>query len=170
LQDLGLGRASSFIILHPGSGGSSRDWPASRFADLAGALAGTATVVVTGGAPEAALIEQVVAGSGGRARACIGRFSLMEFAAFMSKAKLFISNSTGPLHIAAAVGTPVIGIYPPLATASVIRWGPLGERVATFTPDRRKCPQCHGGICSGNVCMEQISVESVAEAAKELIG
>ena len=168
--ELGLKASEPFVILHPGTGGSSKDWPASRFAELAAGLARTMKVVVTGNTQEEQLVRQIVNGSGGVAHACVGRFSLMELAAFIKTARLFISNSTGPLHIAAAVGTPVIGFYPPLAAASVTRWGPLGDRVATFTPDRRKCPQCHGGICSGNVCMEQISVESVAEAAKELIG
>ena len=169
MDDLGLRPGASFVILHPGSGGSSRNWPPARFAELTRTLARTTQVVVTGAAHEADLVSRVIEGSGGNALACVGRFSLMEFAAFISKAVLFISNSTGPIHMAAAVGTPVVGFYPPLAAAKVSRWGPLGDHVVTFTPDPSLCPMCHGRPCRGAVCMEQIGTEAVATKAMELM-
>lgn len=169
LAELGIDPRDRFAILHPGSGGSARDWSAQRFAELAKVLSASMPVVVTGAAHEAELIARVVEGSGDRVRACVGSLSLMGFAAFMRTATVFVSNSTGPIHIAAAVGTPVVGLYPPLAAARVGRWGPLGDRVATFTPDPAACPLCNGGPCQGNTCMEQIRANDVAEKIEKLV-
>lgn len=168
-ESLGLQAGDRPSILHPGSGGSSRDWPAHRFGDLARELAPRGPVVVTGSSHEARLVDDVVARSGGTARACTGRLSLMELAAFIQRGAVFVSNSTGPLHIAAAVGTPVVGFYPPIAAASVSRWGPLSDRAVTFTPDIARCPRCQGDVCVGNLCMEQIGVEQVVRAIESLL-
>jgi ADP-heptose:LPS heptosyltransferase len=166
--EIGLRPEDRPAILHPGSGGSSRDWPAHRFGDLARALAPRGPVVVTGSAHEAQLVQEVVERSGGAARACVGRMSLMELAAFIQRGSVFVANSTGPLHIAAAVGTPVVGFYPPIAAASVTRWGPLSDRAVTFTPEPARCPHCTGNMCVGNLCMEQIEVEDVVEGVKRV--
>ncbi len=166
--ELGLKPDERPVILHPGSGGSSRDWPAHRFGDLAKTMAVRGPVVVTGSANESTLVEAVVERSGGAARACIGRMSLMELAAFIQRGSVFVANSTGPLHIAAAVGTPVVGFYPPIAAASATRWGPLSDRSVTFTPDPARCPHCTGDMCVGSLCMEQIGVEEVVEAVEKM--
>ncbi len=167
--ELGLTPSDRPAILHPGSGGSSRDWPAHRFGDLARALAVEGPVVVTGSAQEDALVREVVERSGGSAVACVGRFSLMELAAFIERGSVFVANSTGPLHIASAVGSPVVGFYPPLAATGVTRWGPLSEAAVTFTPVPARCPHCTGDMCIGNLCMEQIGVEEVFEAVKKVM-
>jgi ADP-heptose:LPS heptosyltransferase len=167
-REIGLRPDDRPAILHPGSGGSSRDWPAHRFGDLARVLASRGPVVVTGSAHEAQLVQEVVDRSEGAARACVGRMSLMELAAFIQRGSVFVANSTGPLHIAAAVGTPVVGFYPPIAAASVTRWGPLSDRAVTFTPDIVRCPHCQGDVCVGNLCMEQISVDQVVRAVNDI--
>jgi ADP-heptose:LPS heptosyltransferase len=168
-KELGLKPDERPVILHPGSGGSSRDWPAHRFGDLAKVLASRGPVVVTGSALEAELVEAVVERSGGTARGCVGRLSLMELAAFIQRGSVFVANSTGPLHIAAAVGTPVVGFYPPIAAANVTRWGPLSDRAVTFTPEPARCPHCTGDMCVGNLCMEQIEVEDVVGAVMQVV-
>jgi heptosyltransferase-2 len=158
------------VVLHPGSGGSARDWSPENFGDLAGILADKqCTVVVTGTRQEERLVDRVVLRSGGRAKASTGRFSLKELAAFLGSAQLFIANSTGPLHIAATVGTPVIGFYPPIRECSARRWGPLTEKKILFSADSSVCPRCHGGPCQGNDCMDQITVEQVVQAAMSLL-
>lgn len=167
-RELGLSAVDRPAILHPGSGGSSRDWPAERFGALAAILARNGPVVVTGSDRERSLVDSVVAHSGGAAVACAGRLTLLQLAAFVQRGSVFVANSTGPLHIAAAVGTPVVGFYPPIAAASVARWGPLSDRAATFTPNPVQCPHCHGNICVGNLCMEQIGVEQVSRAVESL--
>ena len=158
------------VILHPGSGGSARDWKPEQFSALAVLLAAKGLrVIVTGSEAERTLVETVAKESNGSAIPFISSLRLREFAAFMKTAKLFVANSTGPLHLAASVGTPVIGFYPPLKVMSPKRWGPLTEKKIIFVPDPAKCPRCRGGECEGNTCMEQITPEQAAEAAEKLL-
>ena len=157
-------------ILHPGSGGSARDWSGANFGLLARELSTLGwTIVVSGARGEETLVHQVVEGSGGIARPSVAILSLKELAAFIKAADLFVSNSTGPLHIAAAVETPVIGFYPPITACSPRRWGPVTDQKAVFVPERNRCELCHGAPCRGSVCMEQIKVQDVVNAAKRLV-
>ncbi len=170
LERKGLRRDEGFVVLHPGSGGSARDWSPAGFSGLARELIGTGVrVVVTGSQGEMDLADRIARDSGNAAISVAGDLTLMELAAFLSRARLFVSNSTGPLHIAAAVGTPVIGFYPPLAAAGVERWGPLGERVDTFVPSKDRCDKCRGTECQGNACMDQITVAAVTARATEIL-
>ena len=166
---LGILENDRVVALHPGSGGSARDWDPSQFSQLSRELSAKGfRPVITGAQEERQLVEQVVAGSNGSAVAAAGAFSLMELAAFLQSCSVVVSNSTGPMHIAAAVGTPLVGLFPPIAAASARRWGPLGDRTMTFTPDAAKCPLCKGGDCQSNVCMRQITVTEVLGAVETL--
>lgn len=167
LRDIGISESEKFVVLHPGSGGSARDWSPDRFGDLARLLAGEGMkVVVSGDQRERSLVETVVERSQGTARALAGRFNLKELAAFLALARAFVSNSTGPLHIAAVVGTPVVAMYPPMRECSAKRWGPLTDEKVVFTADNALCPRCKGGPCQGNDCMNQITVEEVLSAVR----
>ena len=171
MHEIGIQQGEPLVILHPGSGGSARDWRSVNFGRLANALNNEGyKVVVTGGPGENEIVNHVVEHSEGKSMAVVNRFNLRQLAAFISKADLFVSNSTGPLHIAAAVGTPVIGFYPDIPACSERRWGPLSGRKKVFTPDRAKCPLCKGGGCRSDVCMDQIEVTDVVDAAHELLG
>ncbi|HTY35986.1 MAG TPA: glycosyltransferase family 9 protein [Bacteroidota bacterium] len=170
VRRLGLSEIDRFVVLHPGSGGSARDWNPRNFGVLAAALVGEGLkVVVTGSTEERRLVEAVVEASGGKAMQSVGMMPLKVLAAFIGRAHLFVSNSTGPLHIAAAVGTPVIAFYPPIRECSPRRWGPLTDDQVVFTAVSSLCPRCNGGPCQGNDCMEQISVEDVLGAAHTLL-
>lgn len=164
----GLGR---FAVVHPGSGGSARDWPLENFAALANALheSEKLTIVVTGGAHERHITATVAAGMNAAPIDFAGKFSLQELGALYKRAALFVSNSTGPLHVAAAVGTPVMAFYPPIVQCSAVRWGPYTRRKRVFTADAGRCPLCRGGKCRSNVCMQQITVGVVHSAARELL-
>jgi len=169
-HSLGISDADRVILLHPGSGRSARDWKPERFARLAAELAKLGyQVVITGGKTEETLVNRVAQEANNNVKSFISTLNLKEFAAFIQTAELFAANSTGPLHIAAAVGTPVIGFYPPVHVMSPKRWGPLTEKKAIFIPDPVLCPRCKGGECQGSDCMDQISVERVLEAAVKLI-
>jgi len=69
-------------------------------------------VVVTGTGGEAVRVEEVVRASSGRAVSLAGQLSVKELAALLQKASLVVANSTGPLHVGVAVGTPVVGLFP----------------------------------------------------------
>lgn len=169
-QRLKISENSSLVILHPGSGGSARDWPAYRFGEL-GLLFSNAgyTVVVTGGPGEQSLVEIVTKTARSQVFTLVDTFSLEELAMFVKRASLFISNSTGPLHIAAAMGVPVIGFYPPIKACSSRRWGPLTDRKFIFEPLSRDCPRCRGTECRGDDCMSLITVNDVFEASQRLM-
>ena len=162
--------ADRLILLHPGSGGSARDWKPENFSLLASKLKKRGFyVVITGGKAEIELVHSVAQNAGEGVKSFVSNLSLKEFAAFIQTAKLFVANSTGPLHIAAAVGTPVVGFFAPVHVMSPKRWGPLTNKKAIFVPDPMQCPRCKGGKCQGNDCMEQITVEQVLEAAVKLV-
>jgi heptosyltransferase III len=99
--------------------------------------------------------------------ALVNQLNLKEYAALAKLSSLFIANSTGTIHIAAAVGTPVIGLYPQMAPLSAARWGPYTEKKIIFTPanrpvDCKKCLLLKKKVCE---CMESISIEEVYKAA-----
>jgi len=152
-----------FVILHPGSGGSAREWSAESFSRLGSQLQERmgVSVVVTGGKGEEGLVQKVVAGMAGTPAAIAGRLSLTELGELIRRAKVFVSNSTGPMHIAAAVGTPVVAFFPPIIQCSPVRWGPYTRKKKVFTADNNSCRLCKGGACRSNVCMDQIDVDRV---------
>jgi lipopolysaccharide heptosyltransferase II len=169
-RSIGISDTDRLVLLHPGSGSSARDWKPERFAQLAVELIKIGyQVVITGGKTEELLVNYVVHEAKNGVKPFISTLNLKEFAAFIQTAKLFVANSTGPLHIAAAVGTPVIGFYPPVRVMSPKRWGPLTDKKAIFIPDPERCPRCKGGECQGNDCMDQITVNQVMEAATKLL-
>jgi heptosyltransferase III len=162
-----LASGQSLIVMHPGSGGSAHDWPRTHFAQLAGLVAGERRyrLVVTGGGKEDALVRDIAA-AGKTEFAFAGSLSLPELAALYAMARVVVGNSTGPLHLAAAVGTRVIGLYSQITAMSPARWGPYTERKVVFVPSRPvDCRECTGGTpCA---CMASIPVEQVWQALKE---
>ena len=151
------------VVLHPGSRGSALDWPLSRFAQLAVRLADelSATVIVTGGKEEVSAANTVAGADLKNIHSFAGELTLKELAALLERADLLIANSTGPLHIGAAIGTPVIGLFPRLAPASVRRWGPYGQQEDCIMPDMDECKRCAGRKCPLWNCMDKIAVEDV---------
>jgi len=159
------------VVLHPGSGGSAREWPATRFGALAAMLQKDhVSIFVTGTEVEKEKVEQVVSQSGGNGVSLAGKLNVKELAALLEQADLFVSNSTGPLHIAVAVGTSVVGIYPQHTAMSSARWGPRTGRKRVFVPSRpldcEKCLEKNAQPCE---CMSSITVEEVYHGARELL-
>jgi ADP-heptose:LPS heptosyltransferase len=117
-----------FIIIHPGSGGSSIDWSLDSFIKLIRLLNkwGKFEVGITGISGErkflASLFEADI-----RCQDLVGLLDLNNLAILLCHASLYISNSTGPLHLAVAMGTPVLGFYPNAPGLGPGRWGPYGR-------------------------------------------
>ncbi len=169
LKDRGIADDEEIVMLHPGSGGSARNWSAEKFGALARKLSEVrgVRVVVTGGPGEDRIVGSVMREAGPLALAFVDTFSLMEFAAVASRARMFVANSTGTLHIAAAVGTSVIGFFPQHASLSAARWGPYTERRIIFSPENQPadCNKCVHRTPAKCDCMETISVDRVFDAA-----
>lgn len=135
LESQGIPRGADFLIIHPGSGGSARDLPPSSFREAAAQItAGShVRIVVTGAEAEAVQCKEVASAGAACANLC-GHFSLPELIAISSRARLLAANSTGILHIAAALGVPVVGLYPNSPHLSARRWGPYTDKKIILTP------------------------------------
>jgi len=169
LNTLGILSEDLFVILHPGSGKSARDWKPEYFGELARKLVSNnrVKVIVTGTSQEQTLVETVTKIGGNDVIPVIGKTSLREYCALASAAVLFIANSTGPIHIAAAVGVPVIGLYPQVPVLSAARWGPYTEKKTIVSPRGKPldCKKCQGNRHQGCECMDSISVDEVYNAS-----
>jgi heptosyltransferase III len=162
-------RRDRFAVLHPGSGGSARDWPPEMFGALAGRLVdkySDLVILISGAEDERELVREVLLAARADRVQPLLPMPLAHFADALRRASLVVSNSTGPLHMAAAQGTATLGLYPFEPGLSPRRWGPLGERVRTLTPPQAPgCANCVSGRCAAHDRMEAITVEAVFEAA-----
>ena len=158
------------VIVHPGMGGSALNWPLERWRELVALLAGREglRVVVTGSESERKLAETTVHAASAKTNVkVVCGLDLEDFIGLVSLADALAAPSTGPLHLAAAVGVPVVaGIYSPVRAHHPRRWGPLGAgRIRTFLPPV-DCPgklACLGDKCAEFPCMGRIEAEEVCE-------
>ncbi len=152
-----------FCLVSPGGGWGSKVWPAERLGRVAAELGrdGVRTVVNASvhGSKEA---DEVVAASGGAARAVA--CSVGELIALVRRAAVVIAGDTGPLHVAAALERPVVGIYGPTDPA---RNGPYGTRSRVLRD--AESVTSHKRARETEVGMLRISVEEVVEAAREML-
>jgi lipopolysaccharide heptosyltransferase II len=172
LDKLCIGADERIVALHPGSGGSAREWPAANFGSLAEKLIDRSkvAVVVTGGSGEEAKVREVIRASKEKAIPVVSMPSVKELAALLARCSLVIANSTGPLHIAAALGVPVIGLYPQHTPMSAKRWGPIASRKKVFVPDRpADCKDCTSGKEQYCHCMASVTIDQVYEAARGML-
>ena len=168
-------------VLHPGATDGRRRWPPERFAAVADAIAREgALVAITGVEEEREVVESVAAAMDRPALALIGRLSLGGLAGLLSLATVVVSNDTGPLHLAAAVGTRTVGIF---WCGNMLNGGPFTRlrhrpQISWLT----ECPVC--GVDSTNDLwptrtgvarcphnpsfVTKVTLEQVREAALEL--
>jgi ADP-heptose:LPS heptosyltransferase len=171
LQDAGASDAK-LIAIHPGNAGSALNWSPAQYGELARRLAAEGVrVVITGNAREAGLTAQVAAAAGPGAIDLAGKLTLAQLAALFSRCALYVGSATGPTHIAAAVGTPLVALYSPLRSSVPVRWAPLGERVTVLQPGvEMVCPRCLGPRCPYYHCMEtRLHVDDVVRSARQVI-
>ena len=165
LSESGLG--DDFVLLNPGGGWASKLWPAQRFGALAQGIADRGLqCLVTWGPGEEGLADRVVAASAGAARRCFPT-TLLEYLELARRARLVVASDTGPLHLACAVRTPVVGIFGPTDPA---RNGPFSPRDITVrrTP---LCSPCHKRRCSVHQgVMEAIEPYEVLAAVERRLG
>jgi len=169
LEELGISPGSGFVVLHPGSGGSAMDWPLSGFAILADRIQEelSLAIVITGNKAEAPLVDRLCSMMQSKPKRLDGALSIKELLALLSRAHLLVANSTGPLHMAVAVGCPVVGLYCPLAACAPVRWGPYGHLDSVLTPPLPACGKCTGERCAHSNCMELITSDRVFAKVKE---
>ena len=127
----------NFIIIHPGSMGSAKRWRKENFIELI-KLIQTDTnlyinIVLTGSQDEEVLLYSIEKKVNSNNLFTITNLNLKELATLIKQSQMFVSNSTGPIHIAAAVGTFVVGLYPAKLQESAARWGPYTDKKKIFS-------------------------------------
>lgn len=168
LKNIGVNNDEKFIILHPGSGGSALDLPLESMKKLITELSllNKFKILITGNEKEKKLCQSLVVNKNTINAASL--FSLSEMISVINRSYLLIANSTGPIHIAAALGKQVIGFYPKVITCSEERWGPYTNNKVIFKPDE----SCSGHTieqCREQNCMASIKVEEVVKSVVMLI-
>jgi lipopolysaccharide heptosyltransferase I len=157
-----------FAVLNPGAGWPSKIWPAERYGELARCLFkahGLPSVAVWGGAGELQLAERIVAASSGHARLAPPT-SMTELGALCRRAALFVGSDTGPMHLAAAVGTPTISLHGPSRADWCGAYGPQNERLQV----RYESGSSRQRRTADDSAMRAISVEMVTAACERLLG
>jgi heptosyltransferase II len=155
------------VALAPGAVGPSKRWPASAYTALTRRLiAEGLNVWVIGGPEEKALAGEIIAGT--TARDLTGN-DLRNAILAVATAALAVSNDSGLLHVAAALGTPTVGIFGP---TSPWHWAPLNPLAATIeTASRLDCQPCHKPVCRlvHHRCMRDIPPEQVFAAVRRAL-
>lgn len=131
----GMGLGEPYVIVHPFSRGSAPNWKLENYVSLAQKLAASGvTVLITGSQQECQRLGSFSAGSQHHIVNLAGGTDLCELKGLIKAAAMVVTSSTGPIHIATAVGTFAVGIYPPVAALSPVRWGPRGSANKLFVP------------------------------------
>ena len=165
LASLGLGDSPPPIAIHPGSGNSAARWPLERFAALADALVGEGHRVLLTFGPQEPELPAAMRAAMRSAPPILapGSVSLRQLAAVLATLGLFVSNSTGPLHMAVALGVPTVSCFALTPATRPVRWGPYpAEGQIVLTP-----PDTPATLTA----MDRIPVEAVLEAChRQLAG
>jgi ADP-heptose:LPS heptosyltransferase len=151
------------LVIHPKSNGNGREWPIAHYTELARLLQTNPDIRlwVTGSKNEGKWLEQNAADllhMPNVANMC-GKFALDELAGFINAADGLVASGTGPLHLAAALGKPTLGLFPPLKPIHPGRWAPLGAKAQVLC-EEKSCSGCtNSSTCA---CMNNITPQQVA--------
>jgi lipopolysaccharide heptosyltransferase II len=170
LEEHGLDRGRPWVAIHPGSTAPSRRYPPDSYAEAARQLAREhgLPVVFTGDASERDEIERIRLGmAGAPSLSLAGELNLGELAALISRAPLLISNNTGPVHVAASVGTPIVDLYA-LTNPQHTPWG-VPHRVLNHDVP---CKYCYKSVCpeGHHDCLRLVKPGQVVDATTEMLG
>lgn len=167
LEESGLGAAETVAGLIPTAGMADKRWGAEKFGELAGRLSRDGCgIVCFASRDEEEMFAAIEAGAGGgAARWYFEGGNVLDTAAVMRRCRLVVGNDSGPLHLADAVGAACVGIYGPTLPA---RFGLLGKRVREVCVFA-DCSPCGVEVCEHRRCIEDIPVDDVYRAARELL-
>ncbi|MDR1082180.1 MAG: glycosyltransferase family 9 protein [Deltaproteobacteria bacterium] len=170
---LEAGAAGPLALLFPGAGWRSKLWPAAFYARLAGDLQSWGMTVALGGGPgDGPLAREIISLAGTPAGRAIpdltGATDIRGLMGLTSLASVCAGADTGPLHLAAAQGTPTVSLFGPSSGERAGTWGPAARYVAAGVP----CSPCFKRDCprKDNFCMESIGPPAVLERLREVLG
>ncbi len=154
-----------WVVLHPGARWATKLWPAAGWAQLGDWLSREKGlgVIITGSAADQELADQIITRMREQALNLAGRTSLPELAGVMQKARLAITADTGPMHLAAALGTKVVAIFGPTSPGRTGPFGP-GHRVVRLGLECSPCFQRH---CPEPRCLLELAPDAVLAAVEK---
>ena len=158
--------ADGYVVVHPGASAPARAWPAHRCAEAVTALTADGwSVVVTGGPGERELTAAV---AGSYALDLGGRTTLAQTAAVLTGAACLVVANTGPAHLAAAVGTPVVSLFAPTVPAQ--RWAPYGVTSVLLGDQDAPCRGSRARTCPvpGHPCLTSVTADDVLMAVEKI--
>jgi len=158
-----------YVVVHPGASAPARAWTPERHAALVDALVeGGRRVVVTGGDDERSLTSLVAGGPRDGVVDLGGRVELAGLAEVLAGAEAVVVGNTGPAHLAAAVGTPVVSLFSPVVPAA--RWRPWGVPLALLGDQDAACAGSRARVCpvAGHPCLDGVPVAEVVAAVERL--
>jgi ADP-heptose:LPS heptosyltransferase len=158
--------APGFVVMHPGASVPAREWPAQHCAEAVRLLTDAGyRVVVTGSACQQRLTAQVAGDTGVDLG---GRTDLRTLAAVLERAGVVIAGNTGPAHLAAAVGTPVVSLFAPVVPAA--RWAPYGVATVLLGDQQAPCRDTRARLCPvpGHPCLSGVQPADVVDAVSSL--
>ncbi|MEU7100661.1 glycosyltransferase family 9 protein [Streptomyces longwoodensis] len=158
--------AGPYVVVHPGASVPARAWSPARCAQAVRALADAGhRVVVTGGPGERALTRRVAGADGVDLG---GRTGAPELAGVLARADAVVTGNTGPAHLAAAVGTPVVSLFAPVVPAE--RWRPYGVPCVLLGDQHAPCADSRARQCPvpGHPCLESVTAHDVRLAVEKV--
>ncbi|WP_435741283.1 glycosyltransferase family 9 protein [Nocardioides sp. SYSU DS0663] len=160
--------ARPYVVLHPGTSVPARAWPAERYRELCELLAADGVTVVVTGSPEERELTAYVAAGGGLDHG--GGTDLGELAGLLAGAQAVVVGNTGPAHLAAAVGVPVVSLFAPTVPAA--RWAPYTSRRVVLGDQRAACRGSRATTCPvpGHPCLASVTAAEVVAAVTALSG
>jgi ADP-heptose:LPS heptosyltransferase len=166
LAEFGIRGDTPFVAMQVGAKRATNRWFPERFAQVIDFLQQEyeVPVVLTGSTSDSAVVENVTNCMTTPVRSLVGRTTLLQTAALLERSLLYVGNDTGPMHLAAAVGTPTVSIfsgrdYPEL-------WFPTGDGHFVLRSDV-PCSPCFKETCNRNLlCLERIATSDVLDAVK----
>ncbi|HET6371220.1 MAG TPA: putative lipopolysaccharide heptosyltransferase III [Nitrospiria bacterium] len=170
LRRIRIDEDAPIFLISPGARWWFKSWPAERFGALAAEIHRTFGffAVVVGGKKDRKEANEIMASCGAWAGSLAGESTILETAALAERAKFFVGNDAGPMHVAAAMGTPVVALFGPTDPRM---WGPVGEghRILWKGVDCSPCWRDHDCGRGDFNCMRQITVSETFEAVRSLI-
>ena len=167
LGEAGLAPDDQIIYVNPTARWQSKFWLAPRWSELCDQLLAAGVHPVFGGSgSDVPYISEITGAMTGKAVVAAGRLSLTESVALMKRAVVYVGLDTGPMHIAAMVGTPVVALFGPTHPERV---GPYGVENAVIQAENLECLCCRKRVCDHHSCMQGIAVATVFDRVMALM-
>lgn len=159
------------VAIHPGSGGSALNWQVENYAKLADILIEEKNVkiLITGNNEDKEIVEKMSRIMYKEVVKLKEKITVRQLGALIQRCSLFISASTGPMHIAASLGIPTLSFFCPIHVCSPVRWGPWANKNISLIPEGLHCKFCIADECNYYNCMERITVEEARGVAIKLL-